>query len=94
MKRKYEHVLDARYQKAQHFMNMSRWSAGFEVVRWEDILEPVSQEILFKKIAAKWRLRQRSNTFNALAGDVRFWKPTDNFNATQRRSSSSEVLLV
>lgn len=85
---KFEHVLDARYQKAMHFMNISRWSAGFEVVRWEDILDPVSQEIVFKKIAAKWKLRQKSNTFNALAGDVRFWKPTDNFNATQRRSSS------
>ncbi|KAI3432634.1 hypothetical protein D9Q98_004180 [Chlorella vulgaris] len=37
---KFEHVLDARYQKAMHFMNISRWSAGFEVVRWEDILDP------------------------------------------------------
>ncbi|KAL4855480.1 Initiation-specific alpha-1 [Chlorella vulgaris] len=88
MKRKFEHVLDARYQKALHFMNVSRWSAGFEVVRWEDILDPVSQEIVFKKIAVKWRLRQKSNTFNALDGDVRFWKPIDNFNATRRRSSS------
>lgn len=70
-------------------MNISRWSAGFEVVHWESILDAQGQEAVFKKIATAWRLRQKDNSFNPMKDDARRWKPTNNFNATERRSKSS-----
>ena len=80
-----------RYQKAQHWMKMSRWRGGqFEVWQSEDIMDEAGQFSVFERVATAWRLRRKGNSFDPVTVDLRFWKSTTNYHANERRSKSSE----
>lgn len=69
----FENVLAARYEKLDHFLNVSRWAPAFEVVRWEDLLSVDQQQQWFSNVVNKWNLPHSSN-FAALDKDARTWK--------------------
>ncbi len=81
------------YQKAMHFMNVSRWCAGFRLVRWEDMLDALGQQALFKSVTEEWQLEAKP-TFTPLVNDARYWKPKGNFNFSDRRTNSSTFYLL
>ena len=88
-------IIEARYQKMVHFLNLSRVAAGFEMIQLEKLLTPDDQIDWFTLVSKRFHLplapTVKQNQILPVLGDARPWKKETEpsyYNSTHRKATS------